>query len=288
MRGGTGTRTTGCARPGTSVNPIIEGLWDPDRMKGAEENDRRVDSHVDDGSTGGGTGGEGDEGVTGPGPAPRKARPVTTPYRKNAPAGGQGIHGHLKGPTVCSGTVVEDPRSPGKSNLVATAGHRVHAGSDGGWFRNVVFVPAHNDSAPSASRLEQASSTGVAPHGVFWATWAQTTEHWISNGSETGGLGASQDFAVLRVEAEDRGGKSLEETVGTAVPVDFGKPSAARAEVGAARRTVRPRPSGYAPCRCRAPARTGRCPAPRCGCPRRRAPPRAGGSGPRRRPSARS
>ncbi|MFP8944035.1 trypsin-like serine peptidase [Streptomyces fenghuangensis] len=209
------------------VNPIIEGLWDPERMKDAEENDRRVDSDADGGGTGGGTGGEGDEGVTDPDPAPRKARPVATPYRENAPAVGKVFMDTPKGPMVCSGTVVEDPRSPGKSNLVATAGHCVHAGSAGGWFRNVVFVPAYNDSALRVSELEQASPTDVAPHGVFWATWAQTTEHWISNGSETGGLGASQDFAVLRVEAEDKSGKSLEETVGTAVPVDFGKPSVA-------------------------------------------------------------
>jgi hypothetical protein len=205
------------------VNPIIEGLWDPERMKDAEENDREVD----DSGIGDGTGGEGDEGVTDPDPAPKKAQPAVTPYRESAPAVGKVFMDTPKGSMVCSGTVVEDPRNPGRSDLVATAGHCVHAGSGGGWFRNIVFVPAYNDAALEAAELEQASPAEVAPHGVYWATWAQTTDHWISSGSDTGGLGASQDFAVLRVEAEDGNGKSLEETVGAAVPVNFEKPSVA-------------------------------------------------------------
>ncbi|MEE1940892.1 hypothetical protein V1L54_16015 [Streptomyces sp. TRM 70361] len=202
------------------VNPIIEGLWDPDRMKEAEENDRRVDDSGIDG-------GEGDEGVTDPEPEPVAAEPVAAPYRENAPAVGKVFMDTPKGPMVCSGTVVRDPRSPGKSNLVATAGHCVHAGKNGGWFRNIVFVPAYNDGALGAAGLEKASRREVAPHGVYWANWIQTTDHWIAGGAETGGAGASQDFAVLRVEPEEGGGRSLEETVGTAVPVDFETPSTA-------------------------------------------------------------
>ncbi|HZG04784.1 MAG TPA: hypothetical protein VE546_14625, partial [Streptomyces sp.] len=130
-----------------------------------------------------------------------------------------------KGSMVCSGTVVKDPRNPGKSNLVATAGHCVHAGKDGGWFRNIVFVPAYNDGALDAGELEKASPQEVAPHGVYWATWTQTTDHWIANGAQEGGAGASQDFAVMHVEPEGKDGKSLEETVGTALPVNFDTPS---------------------------------------------------------------
>ncbi|MTE21333.1 hypothetical protein F0L17_19890 [Streptomyces sp. TRM43335] len=205
------------------VNPVIEGLWDPDRMRDAEENDRRVDEEDVDGGTDGG--GSRDEGVTDPEPEPRKARPVRTPYRENAPAVGKVFMDTPKGAMVCSGTVVKDPNRPGRSDLVATAGHCVHAGRNGGWFRNVVFVPSYNDTALGAAELGRASREEVAPHGVYWATWAQTTEHWIENGAETGGAGASQDFAVLRVEPEEKGGRSLEETVGAALPVDFGTPA---------------------------------------------------------------
>ncbi|GAA2448289.1 hypothetical protein [Streptomyces macrosporus] len=203
------------------VNPVIEGLWDPDRMKDARENDRRVD----DADIDGGEGGESDEGVTDPEPAPRKALPVKTPYQENAPAVGKVFMDTPQGAMVCSGTVVEDPRNPGKSNLVATAGHCVHAGKEGGWFRNIVFVPAYNDKALEAGELEKAAPEEVAPHGVYWATWAATTDHWIAEGARTGGSGASQDFAVLHVEAEDETGKSLEETVGTALPINFDTPS---------------------------------------------------------------
>jgi V8-like Glu-specific endopeptidase len=64
---------------------------------------------------------------------------------------------------VCSGTVITDVNHPGKSNLVWTAGHCVHAGGGGGWYRNIVFVPAYNDlggaldvdfSAPSATVVD--------------------------------------------------------------------------------------------------------------------------------------
>ncbi|HZG05251.1 MAG TPA: hypothetical protein VE546_17065, partial [Streptomyces sp.] len=118
------------------VNPIIEGLWDPDRMKDARENDRRVDDSDIDGGDGG-DGGASDEGVTDPEPRPKEAQPVAAPYRENAPAVGKVFMDTPKGSMVCSGTVVKDPRNPGKSNLVATAGHCVHAGKDGGWFRNI-------------------------------------------------------------------------------------------------------------------------------------------------------
>ncbi|MGK5496924.1 trypsin-like serine peptidase [Streptomyces sp. URMC 125] len=203
------------------VNPVIEGLWDPGRMKDAEENDRRVD----DGAIDDGSGGAGDEGVTDPEPRPRRAQPVEAPYRESAPAVGKVFMDTPKGAMVCSGTVVKDPNNPGRSNLVATAGHCVHAGKNGGWFRNIVFVPSYNDAALGAAELERASREEVAPHGVYWATWTQTTDHWIANGAEAGGAGASQDFAVLHVEPEEEGGASLEETVGAAVEVDFGTPA---------------------------------------------------------------
>ncbi|MFR9673398.1 trypsin-like serine peptidase [Streptomyces sp. TR02-1] len=194
------------------INPIIEDHWDPDRMGGARENDRDVDES------------EIDEGVTDPEPAPVEAEAVPLPYTENAPPVGKVFMETPKGSMVCSGTVVKDPENPGRSNLVATAGHCVHAGSTGGWYRNVVFVPHFNDAGLKPSELADAEKNAVAPHGIWWAKQARTTDFWIENGAHTGGKGAPQDFAVLKVQPEDKSGTTLQETVGGAVRVDFGTP----------------------------------------------------------------
>lgn len=130
---------------------------------------------------------------------------------------------------VCSGTVVKDVNHPGKSNLMWTAGHCVHAGKDIGWYRNIAFVPSYNDLGESASQLSNASASEIAPYGQRWADWASTSDQWIQGGSETGGAGAAYDCAVLHVKPQS-GSKSLEETVGAALDVDFSAPSAT--EVG--------------------------------------------------------
>ncbi|SCK49893.1 serine protease [Streptomyces sp. WMMB 322] len=208
------------------INPIIDDLWDPDRMKDADEQDRKVDDGEIDDSESGGKGGTGeDEGVTDPAPARVPAKQVKLPYTKSSPPVGKVFMDTPQGPTVCSGTVVKDPRNPGKSNLVATAGHCLHAGKDGGWFRNVVFVPRYNPKGLSDAQLAKADRKDVAPDGVWWAKYARTTDHWIANGARTGGKGAPQDFAVMKVRPEDRrSGPSLEETVGKAAKVNFGTP----------------------------------------------------------------
>ncbi|MDX3851996.1 hypothetical protein [Streptomyces sp. AK02-01A] len=199
------------------VNPIIEGLWDQDRMRGAEEPDKPVaDQDI-----------SGDEGVTDPTPSPVDAQAVTTPYGDNAAEAGKLFFDGPEGSMVCSATVVEDPAHPGKSNMVWTAGHCVHAGKSGGWFRNLAFVPSYNNNGLSMAELEGAAKDQVAPHGVWWADWAQTSEQWISQGASTGGQGAPYDFAVIHVTPEKgSGGKSLEEMVGSALPVDFNAPAA--------------------------------------------------------------
>jgi len=199
------------------VNPVIEGLWKPGRMKEAEDNTKTV-------STTAGA----DQGATDPEPAPVEAEPVRTPYHRHAAPVGKVFMDTPKGSMVCSGTVVKDPRNPGKSNLVATAGHCVHAGKDGGWFRNIAFVPAYNDGGRPSADLDGAPYQEVAPYGVYWATWAQTTDYWISQGTETGGGGAQEDFAVLHVRPERNTGKSLEETVGTALRINFDAPEMSR------------------------------------------------------------
>ncbi|MFC4497834.1 trypsin-like serine peptidase [Streptomyces ovatisporus] len=208
------------------INPIIDDLWDPDRMKDADGNDRQVDDdEIDDGESGGDNGTGEDEGVTDPTPARVTAKPVRLPYTKNTAPVGKVFMDTPKGPLVCSGTVVEDPAHPGKSNLVATAGHCVHAGKTGGWFRNVVFVPRYNPKGLSNAQLENAASKDVAPDGVWWAKYAGTTDHWIAEGAKAGGGGASQDFAVMKVRPEDKkSGPSLQEVVGKAAKVNFNTP----------------------------------------------------------------
>ncbi|NEB92655.1 hypothetical protein G3I21_13245 [Streptomyces bauhiniae] len=199
------------------INPIINGLWDKDRMRGADDPAKRVDSNDL----------SGDQGVTDPTPQPVQAKAVRPPYHTNAATSGKVFFDSPKGTMVCSATVVEDPAHPGKSNLIWTAGHCVHAGKKGGWYRNIAFVPSYNNQSLSSSEMEGASRAQVAPYGVWWADAAKTSQQWIDGGGETGGNGASYDFAVIHVTPEQgNGGKSLEETVGGALPVDFAAPAA--------------------------------------------------------------
>lgn len=201
------------------VNPIIEDLWDPDRMRNAEEPEKKVDeSDI-----------SGDQGVTDPTPRPVRAQAVAPSYHASAPTAGKVFFDSPRGTMVCSATVVRDPANPGKSNLVWTAGHCVHAGKKGGWYRNIAFVPSYNDAGRSLRELENASEEEVAPYGVWWGDWAQTSDRWIEQGGSTGGDGAAYDFAVIHVTPEEgSGGKSLEETVGAALPVDFDAPAVPR------------------------------------------------------------
>ncbi|MFE7748447.1 trypsin-like serine peptidase [Streptomyces sp. NPDC057428] len=198
------------------VNPIIEDLWDPDRMR---EADKPPENPVANDISG-------DEGVTDPTPVPVRAAGLATPYHDNAPASGKLLFDGPEGSMVCSATVVQDPAHPGRSNMVWTAGHCVHAGRNGGWYRNIAFVPSYNDSGLTGAGLENASREQMAPYGVWWGQWAQTSEEWINQGAATGGQGAPYDFAVLQVAPEKGStGKSLEETVGSALPVDFNAPA---------------------------------------------------------------
>ncbi|MEU6284645.1 hypothetical protein [Streptomyces sp. NPDC047028] len=198
------------------INPIIKGLWDPDRMRHANDPDKKVDDNDI----------SGDQGVTDPTPAPVQAQAVRPPYHTNAAASGKVFFDSPEGTMVCSATVVEDPAHPGKSNLIWTAGHCVHAGKKGGWYRNIAFVPSYNNAGKSAAQLQGATKSEVAPYGVWWADGAMTSQQWIDQGGETGGQGAPYDFAVIHVTPEQgSGGKSLEETVGGALPVNFNAPA---------------------------------------------------------------
>ncbi|MFJ6016039.1 trypsin-like serine peptidase [Streptomyces sp. NPDC092952] len=198
------------------VNPIIDGLWDPDRMRDADKSpEQPVDNDI-----------SGDAGVTDPTPVPVRATGVATPYHDSAPASGKLLFDSPEGTMVCSATVVTDPAHPGKSNLVWTAGHCVHAGKKGGWYRNIAFVPSYNNQGMPTSALKKATKEQIAPYGVWWGDWAQTSDQWISQGASSGGQGAPYDYAVLHVTPEKgASGKSLEETVGSALPVEFNAPA---------------------------------------------------------------
>ncbi|MEU8792090.1 hypothetical protein [Streptomyces sp. NPDC048643] len=202
------------------VNPVIDGLWKPERMTSAEDPDKTISAK--DATA--------DQGVSDPEPDPVRAQAEKTPYHEHAAPVGKVFFDSPKGSMVCSGTVVKDVNHPGKSNLVWTAGHCVHAGGDGGWYRNIAFVPSYNDQGKSEAQLGTATASEVAPYGQWWADWASTSQEWISGGDETGGAGAPYDYALLHVKPE-QGGKSLEETVGNALAVDFSAPSTR--EVGA-------------------------------------------------------
>ncbi|GHH87801.1 hypothetical protein GCM10018793_65070 [Streptomyces sulfonofaciens] len=195
------------------VNPYIKDLWKPERMKTAKDPAKTVSKDA-----------VADQGVTDPEPQPVPAQAEKTPYHENAAPVGKVFFDSPEGHMVCSGTVVKDPRHPGRSNLVWTAGHCVHAGAGGGWYRNIEFVPSYNDLGKSMADLQNATYQEVAPYGKFWADWASTSNEWINEGGETGGNGAPYDYAVLHVKPE-QGSKSLEETVGAALDVDFSTPS---------------------------------------------------------------
>ncbi|MFJ2115882.1 MULTISPECIES: trypsin-like serine peptidase [unclassified Streptomyces] len=199
------------------VNPVIDGLWKPDRMREGVSTDQPV------------PGGIGDQGISDPEPAAVFAEPVPVAYRDSAPVVGKLFFDTPEGPSVCSATAVADPARPGASDLVWTAGHCVHAGAKGGWFRNIVFVPSYNDEGLTSVARQDATKDQLSPFGIWWADWAQTSPEWIEQGSSTGGKGSPYDFAVLHVKPPAGSDfTTLEATVGGAAAIDFGVESAAR------------------------------------------------------------
>ena len=199
------------------VNPIIEDLWDPDRMR---EADKPPENPVDNDISG-------DDGVTDPTPAPVQAADVATPYHDNAPEAGKLLFDGPEGPMVCSATVVKDPANPGKSNMVWTAGHCVHAGKAGGWYRNIAFVPSYNNDRPVRGGAgDRAQGEGRSLRRVVGPTGPRPPSSGSPRGRRPAAQGAPYDFAVLHVTPEKGStGKSLEETVGSALPVDFDAPA---------------------------------------------------------------
>lgn len=200
------------------VNPVIKDLWQPERMaKAAPPPTSKLDTS---------SGGNGyDQHRTDPVPPLDPAKQVQRPYHERMAPIGKIFFDSPKGPMVCSGTVVKDPANPGKSNLVWTAGHCVHGGTEGGWMRNLVFVPSYNNNGVPLNEVSSSPSSNISPYGVWWADWTQTSSEWIENGTHVAGAGHPYDFAVMHVQPENGGGKSLEETVGAAVDIWFDAPS---------------------------------------------------------------
>ncbi|WP_165987427.1 serine protease [Streptomyces sp. YIM 98790] len=215
---------------GEYIGIIIEDFWDADRMRDALDMDRGVDEEeIEDVDPGEeeppADDPDDDRGVTDPDPVPVEAVAEPAPYTGNNPAVGKIFMETPEGTMVCSGSVVKDPDNPGKSNLVATAGHCVHAGAEGGWFRNVAFVPAYNSSGVPLEESVNLPFEEIAPLGIWWAEYVGTTDYWVQNGTAVGGDGAHQDFAVMKVVPEEGTTQSLEEMTGAAYDITFDAPA---------------------------------------------------------------
>ncbi|WP_157852088.1 serine protease [Kitasatospora sp. NRRL B-11411] len=156
-------------------------------------------------------------------PPPVAAQPVPRPYTSYPASGKVFMTAPNGGTGQCSATVVADPAHPGKSNLVWTAAHCVHEGKGGDWYRNLVFVPAYNSSG-AASDHRKATLAEVAPLGQWWADKVITSPLWTTEGTKGGGAANQYDFAVVKVRGPEGETRSLEEAVGTAVPVWFDAP----------------------------------------------------------------
>lgn len=198
------------------LNPVIDGLWTAERMQTAQSPDQPVSQDF------------GDRGVSDPEPAAVPAEAVPTPYQDTAPVIGKLFFDTPDGPSVCSATVVKDPARPDASDMVWTAGHCVHAGAEGGWYRNIVFVPSYNDEGLSGAARQGAGEDAIAPFGMWWIDWAETSPQWIETGTAAGGEGSPFDFAVLHVRQPDGiDAASLEEAAGGAAAISFDAPSTA-------------------------------------------------------------
>ncbi|MDG5807053.1 hypothetical protein P9869_31190 [Streptomyces ossamyceticus] len=211
------------------ANPYIEDFWTPERIARAKaQMPTQLPEIADAGNVSKGSNKTTKVWLPDGSVKRQNASKVKATYHKNAAPVGKLFFTTPQGSSVCSAAVVKDPAHPGKSNLVWTAGHCVHAGKGGGWYRNIAFVPSFNNTA--RLNISQASAnyraSNVSPYGLFWADWATTSGTWIKGGNASQGtVAAAYDYAVLHVKPE-KGAKSLEERVGSALPVWFNAPAA--------------------------------------------------------------
>ncbi|MFC9926484.1 trypsin-like serine peptidase [Streptomyces sp. NPDC127190] len=206
------------------TNPYIKDFWTPERVAKAAASIPGV-TVARNTSTGGGrrTYMYAPDGLV----KRKAATRVATTYHHYAAPVGKLFFSTPQGDMVCSGAVVTDPAHPGKSNLVWTAGHCVHAGKGGGWYRNIAFVPSFDNTG--RYNISQAGqnirSRAVSPYGIWWADWATTSGTWIKGGAHEGTVASAYDYAVIHVKPES-GHKSLQESIGSALPVWFNAPAA--------------------------------------------------------------
>ena len=170
-----------------------------------------------------------DKGVTDPPPAVVTARPVATPYHAGQPVAGKVFFDSPQGAMVCSGTVGRGPGTPGEVRPGVDRGAlRAPRQAEGGWYRNIAFVPVvqRQRRGRRGARTAPDEGTGRAVRRVVGGRGADLGPVDRHGREETGGSGSPYDYAVLHVKPEDGSGKSLQETVGGAVPVWFNAPSA--------------------------------------------------------------
>lgn len=86
-------------------------------------------------------------------------------------------------PSHCTGTAVDTE----SQTLVLTAAHCLHEGPDGGWMKNIVFVPAYHN--------------GPAGYGLFEA-WNIATDSLWSSGSESD---PEHDYGMVITENNSKG-----------------------------------------------------------------------------------
>lgn len=204
------------------ANPYIKDFWTPEKMAAAKSSIPVAQA----GSTSFGSG-NGATSYLPDGTVKRKtATKVKATYHHYAAPVGKLFFSSPEGAMVCSAAVVTDPAHPGKSNMVWTAGHCVHAGKGGGWYRNIAFVPSYNNGARLSNRqITDPRAKSVSPYGIWWADWATTSSQWIKGGGHQGNAASAYDYAVLHVKPES-GKKSLQERLGSALPVWFNAPAA--------------------------------------------------------------
>ncbi|WP_406837798.1 trypsin-like serine peptidase [Streptomyces sp. AHU1] len=204
------------------ANPYIKDFWSPEKMAKAKASIPLAQA----GSTSSGSGSGATSYLPDGKVKKQTAAKVKSTYHRYAPPVGKMFFSSPRGNMVCSAAVVTDPAHPGKSNLVWTAGHCVHAGKGGGWYRNIAFVPSYNNNANLSNRqITDPRAKAVSPYGIWWADWATTSSQWIKGGAHAGTAASGYDYAVLHVKPEN-GGKSLQERLGSALPVWFGAPAA--------------------------------------------------------------
>ncbi|MFE2724284.1 trypsin-like serine peptidase [Kitasatospora sp. NPDC059327] len=199
------------------VNEVVQGFWSIARMENAKGRATPEYSHKAVGSTGStGSAVQRDDP-----PTAIAAKPQPHPYTPATAVVGKIFVSTPEGDSMCSGTVVSDPTNPGRSNLVYTAAHCLHDGKGGSWLKNIVFVPGYNRDG-QAGRGKPYTERQVSPYGRWTAVRALVPPTWVK---ETGvGPNSQFDYGIIRVRDENGSGRSLEETVGSSVPVWFNAP----------------------------------------------------------------